>query len=711
MPAFTRIPNFKRHQLHRDLAILVLTVGVCALPFLSQPFHMDDNFYMDMARNALVKPLFPNDTPYVFDGHFVPDMGSHSHPPLQTYFLALMQCLFGEGPGKERLYHSCALVFPLLSVLALYFIASRFVERPLWPSIVLACSPLFMVMQHNLMTDMPTLAFCLAAIATFLWATDLRSKSLYAASAIFQFAAMFTSYQALALAVLLGYYLYRKSKRDWIGWLCLVLPLVAMSAWFGMNYGHYHRLLFVDTVGYINSRRSASLPVLGTKLVAVLEYQGWLILFPFFPLYLYGRKLRGRMAALATLLAIYLAQALVPQYRFPDKAIFILGLVTGIFVTSQMGVVLSQSFRKNEADFQPEDGLFLGLWYFGVLAYCLLLFTEGSARYILPLIPPVLICYFRRLELSEVSEYRLPIKPLMGSAMLASGSLIITLAWGLLLSHADQEFACIYPRAASEFARIAGKANAYFVGEWGFRYYFGRAGVNLLPMDESLVRGGSFIAIPQLALPHDLPADLRSMTMPVQTLTYEVNTPLRTFDWATPAGFYSTGWGLIPFSLSRQNLESVEVRQVNYLVERLPWARVQASPPIPPWPGYLAVDSRSPLALLMKPETRILYPWDAKEPYVLDVQCGVDPGAYKQGSDVLFEFRICHLDGNGKPLAVIDKIVQPGVRKDDGKWQRIQLELEKSIQGGETLELAFKSPEKKSNATGAFAEAILRPVY
>ena len=168
-----------------DLAILVLIVAACAIPFLGQPFHMDDNFYMDMARNAQAKPLFPNDTPYVFQGMRSPDMGSHTHPLFQTYFLATIMHFFGEGPGKEWIYHLFALLYPLIAALSFYFICARLLDRPLWPSALFACSPLFLVMQHTLMTDIPMLAFWLAAVCCFLYATDQRKAGLYAASVFF----------------------------------------------------------------------------------------------------------------------------------------------------------------------------------------------------------------------------------------------------------------------------------------------------------------------------------------------------------------------------------------------------------------------------------------------------------------------------------------------------------------------------------------------
>ena len=166
MEAFVRIPSPLNPEVQRDLALLLLTVILCSAPFMSQPFHMDDSFYLDMARNAREKPLYPNDGPYIFEGRFLPDMGSHSHPPLQTYFLAIVMSLFGEEEGVEWIYHTAAVFYPLLAVLSFYFLAARFVARPIWPAAALAVSPVFLVMSHTLMTDVPNLAFWLAATAS-----------------------------------------------------------------------------------------------------------------------------------------------------------------------------------------------------------------------------------------------------------------------------------------------------------------------------------------------------------------------------------------------------------------------------------------------------------------------------------------------------------------------------------------------------------------
>jgi 4-amino-4-deoxy-L-arabinose transferase-like glycosyltransferase len=547
---------------HRDLAILVFVVAATAIPFLTQPFNIDDSFYMDMARNARQNPFFPNDLPYVFQGQLMPDMGSHSHPLLQTYFLAAIQNVFGEGPGKEWIYHLFALIYPILAVLSFYFLCVRFLERPLWPSILLACSPLFLVVQHTLITDLPMLAFWLGAICCFLWAVEKKSGALYVWSAVFQTAALFTSYQSLALVPLLGFYQLRKGggKR---GWACIAIAPILVGAWYAASCFYYERILFGMTWDYIKSRHPFTLQKIWIKFVSILQYQGWLLIFPFFIYYVFGRSLKWRVIALVWIGAACVTWLAVPHYRLVDQGIFLFGLAAGIVVLTAMGGFAWAAFcgSLQTLRFSRTESQFISLWYLGVLFYGVFFLTDGSARYILPLAPPLFICFYHRLQVSEAVEYRHPAR-FLNSAMLASGSVVISLAWGLALSHADQEFARIYPRAARDFSRMGEDGDAYCVGEWGFRYYFGRAGAAPLPADVSTVRAGSLIVVPRMALPHEIPEPLKSSTTRIRTFAYKPATILRIFDWKTPAAFYASEWGLIPFSFSRENLEEIEILRV-----------------------------------------------------------------------------------------------------------------------------------------------------
>jgi 4-amino-4-deoxy-L-arabinose transferase-like glycosyltransferase len=704
------IPMPWQHRMNRDLALLVFVVVACAIPFIFQPFHMDDNFYMDMARNARVHPLFPYDAPYSFGGFHLRDMASHSHPPLQAYFLALIQSVAGEGEGREWAYHLASLIFPLLASLSMYFIAGRYVDRPIWPALALAVSPLFLVMGHTLMTDVPMLALWLAAVACLLWAVDLDWIPLYAASSFFLFAAMFTSYQSVALVPLLGYYLLRRRSRP-AGWAWLMLAPAAMGAWLAVTSGHYGRLVLGDTIGYVQSRQAATIAMLGTKALALLEYQGWLVIFPVFLLYSFARGLKGRLLGLVVIASVLIAQGRVTYYRPLDKAIFVAGLATGIFVVGKMlGVFLHAFFKPGAAaeGWRRLDMQFLALWYCGIAAYCLLLFTEGSARYILPLVPPVLIVFFKGIERDEVAEYRAESRRLLSSSMVASGSLVLTLAWGLFLAQADYEFAGVYPRAAASFSRMFPGYEAYVAGEWGFRYYLGFKGARPIPPDEAAVDGGSLVITPKLAMPYSLPGGLDSMTSarPLARLSFDLKTPLRIMDAKAPAGFYSTGWGLIPFSFSDAALETIEIRQVNYMIANLPSARIECEAGVLPWPGYVWRSERS-LAVLAKPGTRIVYPWTFPHAATLGLGIGVVREA-PRSEDQFFDFEVLCRDAQGHIRSRYAKTLTPGMAKENDPWYPIRLALPASAAGGETLEFSYRA-RGAGETVGAFVEAVITP--
>lgn len=709
MRPFTQIPSLGKPRVHRDLALLLLMVAASCIPFLGQPFHMDDNFYLDMARNVRVNPLFPNDTPYVFDGRYLPDMGSHSHPPLQTYFLALLQKVFGEGPGRERIYHTAALIYPCIAAFAMYFLAARFVERPIWPAMLLAAAPVFQVMEHNLMTDLPALAFWLGATAAFVWGIELRRQSLVAVGSLFLFAAMFTSYQAAALVPLLAFYLIRK-RGPRGAWLAIAAPVALLAAWLFINYVHYDRFILAGTLGYVRSRNAASLATLGTKFAAFLEYQGWLVLFPLFPLYLWGRGLRGRFAAVTLLAVLYVCQTAVPGYRWIDKFFFVAGLATGFFMLWRMGALLLGAFsrRAEQFGFERVDGQFLSLSYVGVFGYCLILFTEGSARYILPALPPLLIYYCRRLELVETTEYRRSGRVLLRAATVASGSLVFSLAAGLMLAQADQEFARIYPEAARDVTRVADGMRCFFGGEWGFRYYMRAAGATQLPVDERQVEGGDFIAEPRLALPYRMPAALSSMTLPHQTLFYRPDSMLRLMDREAPAGFYSTGWGLIPFSVSDRNLEAVEVRQVDFLADRLPWAKLENVGSTRPWTGLIDTGGGNHTALLVPSGIRVFYPWTVNTAANFEVVCGPAGPVAAGQAEGRVHFELQQQDAGGRVLsqASVDAAwPKPTV---GGEWNELHLLMEPASQGSSTLMLYYWT-SLSPPLPGAFAGATITP--
>ena len=73
--------------------------------------------------------------------------------------------LFGDV--KEIPFHAAYIVFSLIAVWAMWSLACRFSERPLWATLLFIAVPAFVVNGGSLEADLPFLAFWMASIALF----------------------------------------------------------------------------------------------------------------------------------------------------------------------------------------------------------------------------------------------------------------------------------------------------------------------------------------------------------------------------------------------------------------------------------------------------------------------------------------------------------------------------------------------------------------
>jgi hypothetical protein len=268
------------------------------------------------------------------------------------------------------------------------------------------------------------------------------------------------------------------------------------------------------------------------------------------------------------------------------------------------------------------------------------------------------------------------------------------------------EFASIYPRAAREFGQIAGRMESYTGGEWGFRYYFAQAGVKQFSSQDKSLPGGSWLVRPRLALPYEVDKGLLALAIPVQRITYNVGTPLRLLDWRSPAGFYSTYWGKVPFSLSWSPLEELDVRQVNYLAERFAAATIESESGDQPVLGRITIRGRTLDGILLHSGTRLVYPLKGLRASTLKLKCGISPDAYVDGDDGSFEFRVNLRDMRGAILASAVAAAIPGLKETDRDWRPVQLDLGTGSMDSAYLELRYDSSGKHRNGQGIFAEPL-----
>lgn len=600
---------------------LTLTLLVVALsaPFLGQPFHIDDRLYLEVADHILQHPFSPYDYPVVFEGLVTSDMASHSRLPLIPYYLAFIKLL--TGSEREWIYHLAFLIFPIMAALAFYDLASRSVRFPVAASFLLVASPAVVVLSHTLMTDVALLSFWLVAfsrLVTICRGQARKSDWIICASGLLA-AAFISLITAGLILLMLAYVLFQRAESEDSGSevpmvpiLCLLaLPVLLWSGWFLQAYFQYDRLVLVNTVRHMVKRETFAGGLMGQKLLSFLLNAGGTFVFPLALWYAFAGKLSVRIFILIFYACFIPFYIWFTDWSWTQAALFALFFSTGLLVLWQalrnagdlalwccktlfgkwFSRIVLTGFRDlaiSWGEFRPEiPGTMkveencsggsmsrreqlgkspvpdrpldyaLVLWFFGILLAYLFLIYSGSARYSMLALPPVLLWWFRSLENRIKEPYFL--RNLVGLGLVTS------VLYALPIAYADYRFAALYPTVAAE---ITGRyqepgRNIWFTGEWGFRYYFEKAGGKLLTRTAAEAKPGDIIVKPFVASPWVTLYDGDEYIDLLEQHYAPRNYPVRILDFASHAGFYSTGWGILPLSWnSTENWEWFNVFRV-----------------------------------------------------------------------------------------------------------------------------------------------------
>ena len=205
----------------RPLLLILGLVLLLRLPFLNQAIQGDDPVYLAEASHALVEPLHPDHTEYVFRGRTV-DLRGLTHPPMDGWMLGGLLAVFGSV--KEIPFHTAYLSFSLIAAASMWSVARRFAANPLWATLLFLAVPAFVVNGSSLETDVPFLAFWMAAIALF-------CADRLAFAALAMVLASLTAYQAIVLVPILAVYCWLYRRRSVGSWLTALVPGVTIAGW------------------------------------------------------------------------------------------------------------------------------------------------------------------------------------------------------------------------------------------------------------------------------------------------------------------------------------------------------------------------------------------------------------------------------------------------------------------------------------------------
>jgi hypothetical protein len=551
------IPSDRRKQL---ILILVITLAPLLL-FAQKPFHIDDSAFLEIARNILDHPFDPfhgsvalvdhdyeifkrlGKTPNTFE--------SMSHPPLVPYMMAGVIKL--RGGVDEFALHLAFVIFPLVTAASGFYIAERCTNSPFVATLLFVTCPIFMINSQNLMTDIPALSLMLCSLAVFIYSVEHQRISCAVLSGVVGGLAGLTRYPAMVTPILLIIYSIITRKGLRLSIIAAVAASAVYAIWFIQNFAiysvahiwasykfyksfyAYHSFGYKDTLIKAASNFSA---------IGGCAFLGAVFVF-------FKRKNRFSFSFISSIVVSAILVLLLKKftlaledYSSMQFAAFCVFAFAGIYFAVE-------AFRIVITNADNPIIKFLGIWLLLTLVPALFLLPFGTGRYMLPALFPLILILVADPEWDFNAGRRA-----------LSAILIVTFIFGLILSWTDFELALTYKVFAQSIRENYKNAKIWFIGEWGFRYYMKQQGGQYLLSDDTRPAPGDIIVKPQMAGLHQMAESVYKQCVVYDPfVVFSVN-PLRILSLQAKAGFYSSGFGLLPYSVSKVPLENFEIYKI-----------------------------------------------------------------------------------------------------------------------------------------------------
>ena len=531
----------------RGTALIVLLWAGVSGPFLGKAFHIDDTVHVLQAEHIAVNPTHPLDLEiFWFEW---PEWLASSNPvtpPVWPYELAGAVVL--AGGVHEVVLNVLAALHLLVLALAVYHLAGWVTGRPLLAAVLVLTSPAAVV-GRNVMLDIPMMSYLVSGLAVAVAGSERQRARLCVLGALLVGISSVTKLPGLVgLPALFGYLVLSRRPRQLPS---LVVALLPIFLWY------LYQLAATGGIDILRPRGGGGFVPqhsLGTSARVAADHAifwGGAI----FTGHLFLVALMARWPAwpvgLAPLAALGLAgfSPIEPgeTARVFLRLAFLAGGV-GLFAGAAAGarrLWLAGGAKRRLA------GLLM-IWCVAQFGFAVAGLWEMNVRFaFMSAVPATLLC------LAEI-EWLTARATAGGRAALAqSVALVLGVVVSLSLGWEDAEWACGYRRIAREVASDSAGKRVWFVGHWGFQHYATASGLAAyIPRDDEIVPG-DLMVVPLNAARQDIPESVMDRLTVLDRRPIVPVLPVRTMGGG--GGFYSTGWGPLPWGWSREEAEVVVV--------------------------------------------------------------------------------------------------------------------------------------------------------
>ncbi len=458
---------------------LLIGIGlILTLINIDKAYHIDDAFHLQVAEHLKDHPTKPLSGEVLWDNK-VKKIAQSNQPPLYFYLLALVMNLFGENALILHLFTS-AFVFPSL----FFFKQISSIIKAKQPNLMLIIFGFSypIIINQNIMVDVPLLAMMLGSIYFFLLALERNDSKVFLSSMIFLSIGLLIKYTIIPLIV--AFVLILLLKKQYKNILFLMIPLFILGLWSLWNYievGQSH-------IGHRESSGFNYLKFDPYYIIGFISCLGSMALIT--PLYLKHKKSRLLIQFAKYLFLIFFFCLIgygVYLFQFKIQNSIDLSIPFIIIGTTFLIVFFSQfieEFKSKISSISHE--LALAIIAISLALFIILYAPFIASRHLLLVLPLTLLAMHEKL----------PKKLSLADQCIVCMHVII----GLWLGFSDKVYASFYQKQAK---RIKSEFEGHFFscGFWGWQWYSKKNGMTLYQDKEFKIRKGDLFCIPQ-KVPH-----------------------------------------------------------------------------------------------------------------------------------------------------------------------------------------------------------------
>jgi 4-amino-4-deoxy-L-arabinose transferase-like glycosyltransferase len=535
------------------IILILFSILLIHLPFLKQAFHIDDTYFFYVAKQILRDPIHPLSFKINWDGTLRTAFDFSGSPPLFEYYLAIIMKFFGES---ERILHFSMIIYSIIISLCMYLLGKRFSKHPLSCVLLMLFSPAYLVMAHTIMLDIPALALFLAGVTCFIYGIDNDKVFLLISSAVILGLACLVKYNTLiSFPFLIIYSLIKKGKWDKrILYLSIsIIIFLIYNYYTSLVYGELH---FSKAVTLIFSPHFFKMFV---YLIALGSYIGGATIFPASPIFISFFLARKSLGPYLTLI-LSLLVGVFAKYTlgFNIMGASLLSFFIFAFLSFLYTLFQECEYRHSLKNKWVQDNIFLLAWIICIIGFhTLVVFV--AVRYILYLIPPLIILFYRLLE------NKLPVKLVSTISII---TITLTFSLGCLVSWADFLYANVYRNFSYNVApNFKTKENTiWYAGHWGYQFYMDKQNYLQIENFSLLPKKGDILMIATRPEPEMIHPYLAKRLRMIDDVSYNDSFPIRTMNEESHVGFYSSStrikFTFLPFSFSNSMLEEFFIYEV-----------------------------------------------------------------------------------------------------------------------------------------------------